>query len=65
MSVRVRLKGKRWFVFINHHGKRIAQSVGTKAAADKVCVQLQARLALGDLSVFEKPKAEQAAPTFG
>ena len=36
-----------YWMFIHHHGKRTSKRVGSKAAAEKVAEQVQARLTLG------------------
>jgi integrase len=64
MSVMVKPRGSKWWLYVNHKGKRVCKSIGTKQAAEKVRVQIEAQLALGDLSAFEKPKPEQTVPTF-
>ena len=60
MGVRTREKPKDsgiWWVFINHQGKRVSRKVGTKAAAQNVAEQIQARLTLGqDALPTAKPK---------
>jgi integrase len=60
MSVRVRKRNGAWWVFICHHGRRKAKKVGTREAAERVKRVLEARLALGDLSVLD----EKTAVTF-
>lgn len=54
MGVRVRQKGGKWYVFINHHGQRKAKCVGdSKKAAEAVRTKLEARLTLGDLGILD------------
>jgi hypothetical protein len=48
MSVKVRKKGGKWYVFVHYQGKRKAKCVGTRAAAEQVKRALEAKLALGD-----------------
>ena len=62
MGVTVRKKKGKWFVFVSHNGRRKAKSVGTKAAAEKVKSILEAKLALGDVGVFDDTPA--AMPSF-
>lgn len=63
MGVTVRKKNGKWFVFINYNGQRKAKCVGdSKAAAEHVKRILEARLALGDLGIFEEPDSQM--PTF-
>ncbi len=53
-------KGKPWWVFIAHNGKRTSRKVGDKAAAEAVASQIRAKLQLGEFG-FE---AEKSVPTF-
>jgi integrase len=62
MGVAIRPKRGKWFVFVNYNGRRKAKCVGTKAAAVKVKQILEAKLALGDLAVFEE--IDTQVPTF-
>ncbi len=63
MGVSVRKKRGKWFVFVNHNGRRKAKCVGTsKAAAEQVKRILEAKLALGDVGMFEETDAQ--VPTF-
>jgi len=57
MGVKVRKRGSKWYVVIDYHGRRKSKCVGTREAAEKVRREIEARLALGDLSSLEKPKA--------
>ena len=61
MGVKVRKRDNKWYVVIDHHGRRKSKCVGTREAAEKVRREIEARLALGDLSSLEKPKD---LPTF-
>ncbi len=49
MSVKIRKRGGKWYVFVNHDGHRKAKCVGTRQAAEEVRRQLEARFTLGDL----------------
>lgn len=62
MGVKVRQKDGKWYVFINHQGKRKAKCVGdSKKSALEVKRKLEVRLTLGDLDLLDdKPKI----PTF-
>ena len=62
MGVKVREKDGKWYVFINHQGKRKAKCVGdSKKAALEVKRKLEAKLTLGDFTLLDdKPKV----PTF-
>ena len=52
-------KGKPWWVFIAHNGKRKSKLVGDKAAAEAVASRIRAKLQLGDFGFDDKPM-----PTF-
>jgi len=60
MGVTVRQKGKQWYVFITHQGRRKAKAVGDKKAAEVVASKLRAKLALGEFQV----EAPERPPTF-
>ncbi|MBW2573836.1 MAG: tyrosine-type recombinase/integrase family protein [Deltaproteobacteria bacterium] len=64
MGVKVRQKikgkGKPWWVFISHNGKRTSRKVGDKKAAEIVASTIRAKLQLGEFG-FEEP---EAVPTF-
>ena len=57
MAVKVKQhKGKYW-VFIDHKGKRKAKCVGSKEAATTAAKKIEAKLTLGDFSLLdEKPQ---------
>ena len=59
MGVKVREKDGKWYVFINHNGKRKSKCIGSKQAALKVQKILQAKLVLGDLELFNDTEPEQ------
>jgi integrase len=61
MGVRIRQKDGKWYVFINHRGRRKAKCIGDKRSAEEVKRKLEARLALGDFKLNEPPPL----PTFG
>jgi len=63
VSVRVRKRNGVWWIYISHHGRRKAKKVGTRAAAEQVKREIEARLALGDFGVVTDAKRE--LPTFG
>ena len=63
MAVKVKHHKGKWWVFIDHHGKRKAKCVGAnKRAADVVAEKIQARLALGQFDITEE-KAKPPALT--
>ena len=53
MSVKIRKKSGKWYVFVHYQGRRKAKCVGTRAAAEQVKRTLEARLALGDLGFLQ------------
>lgn len=55
MGVKVRQKGGKWYVFINHQGQRKAKCIGDKRAAEEVRRKLEAKLALGEFELEDKP----------
>ena len=57
---KIKGKGKSWWVFISHNGKRTSRKVGTKDAAKEVAKQIEAKLQLGEFG-FEQ---EKPVPTF-
>ena len=54
MGVKVRKYKGKWYVFIDFNGRRKAKNVGTRQAAEEVRREIEARLALGDLSCLDK-----------
>jgi len=53
MSVKVRQRKGRWWLYIDHKGRRKAKCVGTdKRAAQDAAKQIEAKLALGDCGVI-------------
>jgi len=63
MGVKIRKRGGRWYVFVNYGGRRKSKCVGTREAAEQVRRLLEAKLALGDLSVLNSHD-EEAVPSF-
>ncbi|MGB8988825.1 MAG: tyrosine-type recombinase/integrase, partial [Candidatus Sulfotelmatobacter sp.] len=62
--MKIRKRGGKWYVFVNYHGRRKAKCVGaSRELAEKVRRQLEAKLALGDLTLFHS-KGEKTQ-TFG
>jgi integrase len=53
-------KGKPWWIFISHNGKRTSKKIGDKSAAEKVASTIRAKLKLGEFN-FEH---EKPMPTF-
>jgi integrase len=60
MAVKVRQKNGKWWVFIDHHGKRKAKCVGDKRAAQQVAEKIQAKLVLGQFEITDEK--EQLPP---
>jgi len=64
MGVQVRQKikgkGKPWWIFISHQGRRTSRKIGDKTATEKVASVIRAKLKLGEFS-FEE---EKPAPAF-
>jgi integrase len=62
MGVKVRKRGAKWYVLVDYHGRRKSKCVGSREAAEQVRRQVEAKLALGDLSVLNAP--DDKKPTF-
>ena len=63
MGVKVRQKGGKWYVFINHHGQRKAKYVGdSKRAAEEVKRKLEEKLTLGEFAIMAD---NSTVPTLG
>ena len=54
-------RGKSWWVFVAHNGKRKSVRVGDKAAAEAMASKLRERLKAGDWQIHPRKKV----PTFG
>ena len=54
MAVKVRQRDGKWWIFIDHNGKRKAKCIGDKRAAGQVAEKIQAKLALGDPPLTEE-----------
>jgi hypothetical protein len=60
MGVKIRqLRGKKWYVVIDHQGRRKTKCVGTKGAAAAVRRKIEERLALGDMGVLAAADSER------
>jgi integrase len=53
MGVKTHKRGGKWYVFVNYHGRRKSKCVGSREAAEQVRRVLEAKLALGDLTVLD------------
>ena len=63
MGVKVRKRNGKWYVVIDHHGRRKSKSVGSREAAERVKREVETRLALGDLG-FQRAEENPELPTF-
>jgi len=59
---KVKGKGKPWWVFISHNGKRKSKMIGDKKAAQKVAKRVEAHLALNDFNLGDRDDKE--VPSF-
>jgi integrase len=57
-------KGKPWWVFVAHNGKRTSRRVGAKSAAELAAANIEAKLTLGTFDWEEGKKEEPKEPTF-
>jgi integrase len=62
MGVKVRKKGAKWYVLVDYQGRRKSKCIGSREAAEQVRRQVEAKLALGDLSVLDT--ADDKKPNF-
>jgi integrase len=58
---KIKGKGKPWWVFISHNGKRTSRMVGDKSAAQTVASEIRAKLQLGEFGFEQEERHE---PTF-
>ncbi len=58
MAVKVKQHKGKWWVFIDHKGKRKAKCVGSKQAAETAAKKIEAKLTLGDFSLLEENKPQ-------
>jgi integrase len=57
MAVKIRQHKGKWWVFIDHRGKRKAKCVGSKQAAETAAKKIEAKLTLGDFTLLDdKPQ---------
>jgi hypothetical protein len=47
VAVKIRAKNGKWWLYVDWHGQRKKKCIGTKEAAEKARVMLEARLVLG------------------
>ena len=63
MGVRIRKQKGKWYLFVDLHGKRKAKCIGSsRKVAEEVKRQLEARLALGEVGIFDSD--QRRMPTF-
>jgi integrase len=53
MGVKIHKRGGKWYVSVNYRGRRKSKCVGSREAAEQVRRVLDAKLALGDLTVLD------------
>jgi integrase len=63
VSVRQKVKGGPYYIFVSRNGKRKSRKIGDKRTAEQVAAKIRAKLELGGYS-FERPKQEPKIPTF-
>jgi integrase len=63
MAVKIRERKGKWWVFIDHNGKRKAKCVGEKRAAQHVAETIAAKLKLGEFDLAD-PNDEKPAHAF-
>lgn len=54
MAVKVKQHKGKWWVFIDHKGKRKAKCIGSKQAAQTAAQKIEAKLTLGDFSLLDE-----------
>ena len=66
MAVKVRQRNGAWWIYIDHHGKRKAKKIGSKAAAEQVKRRLEREIALGGFGIGDAtiPKLQDYAATW-
>src|SRR5438876_514619 len=63
MGVKIRKRGGKWYLFVNHHGLRKAKCLGgSRLLAEEVKRQVEAKVALGDLGFLAEQ--DNPVPTF-
>ena len=55
MGVKVRKRSGKWYVLVDYQGRRKSKCIGSREAAEQVRRLVEAKLALGDLSILETP----------
>ena len=62
MGVRVKAWKGAWWVFVNHHGKRMAKRIGEREAAFAVARKVQEAIARDSFQIDDPPAGESPAP---
>ena len=62
MGVKIRKRAGKWYVFVNYHARRKAKCVGSRESAEQIRRLLEAKLALGDMSILDPEETKM--PTF-
>lgn len=65
MSVKIRERDGKWWLLVDWKGRRKAKCVGSKTAAEKAKIMLEARLTLGADVVFDDAKEREKPVLFG
>ncbi len=63
MAVKVKERNGKWWLYVNWHGQRKKNCIGTKEAGEKARIMLEARLVLGAQTVFEPVKRPEPPAT--
>jgi integrase len=64
MAVKVKQHKGKWWVFIDHKGRRKAKCVGSKQAAETAAKKIEAKLTLGDFSLLDDKPHRPFSPYF-
>jgi hypothetical protein len=64
VATKVRQKNGKWWIFIDHKGKRKAKCVGDKRAAEQLKAKLDAKIALGDFEISDEKEQRPFATYF-
>ena len=56
MAVKVKKRSGKWWVYIDHKGRRKAKCIGDKRTAERVAETIRAKLVLGDMGVVRRER---------
>jgi integrase len=59
---KIRGKGKPWWVFLSHNGKRKSKMIGDKKVAQKVASEIKERLSKGDFGLGDQSNGKRRIP---